>query len=59
MFVDIGNIPVATIAGIGSVDRLGEFAYIDIFMALQACGIVDTLQAVFPPPDLKLLLGQL
>ena len=59
MFFDIGDIPVAAIAGIGSMDRLGESGYIDIFMTFQALGVVDTLQAVLPSPDLELLLGQL
>jgi hypothetical protein len=59
MFFDIGDIPVAAIAGIGSMDRLGESGYIDIFMTFQALGVVDTLQTVLPSPDLELLLGQL
>jgi len=59
VFLNIGNIPVAAIAGIGAMDRFGESGYIDILMALQALGVVDTLQTVFPSPDLKLLLCQL
>jgi len=59
VFLNIGNIPVAAIAGIGAMDRFGESGYIDIFVALQALGVVDALQTVLPSPDLKLLLGQL
>jgi hypothetical protein len=58
VFLNIGNIPMAAIAGIGSMDRFGELGLIDIFVALQARGVVDTLQTVFPSSDLKLLLGQ-
>ncbi|NIS60454.1 MAG: hypothetical protein GTO13_07100 [Proteobacteria bacterium] len=36
VFLDISDIPVAAITGIGTVDRLGEFGLIDSFMALQA-----------------------
>jgi len=59
VFIDIRDVPVAAIAGIGAVDRFGEFGLIDIFMTLQAFGIVDTLQTVLPSPDLELLLGEL
>jgi hypothetical protein len=58
VFLDIGDVPVAAITGICSMDRFGELGLIDIFMALQARGVVDTFQTVFPPSDLKLLLGQ-
>jgi hypothetical protein len=57
--LDIGDIPVAAITGIGSMKRFGEFGHIDIFMALQTFGVVDTLQTVFPSADLILLLGEL
>jgi hypothetical protein len=59
VFLDIGDIPMAAITGVGSMDRFGEFGHVDIFVTLQARGIIDTLQTVLSPPDLKLLLGQL
>jgi hypothetical protein len=59
VFLDIGDIPMAAITGVCSMDRFGEFDHIDILMTLKACGIVDTFQTVLPPPDVKLLLGQL
>ena len=58
VFIDIRDVPVAAITGIGAVDRFGKLGLLDIFMALQAFGIVDTLQTVLPSPDLELLLGQ-
>jgi hypothetical protein len=58
VFLNIGDVPVAAVAGIGSMDRFGECGHIDIFVAFQARGVVDTLQAVLPSPDLKLLLSE-
>jgi len=59
VFIDIRDVPVAAIAGIGAVDRSGELPFVDIFMAFQALRVVDTLQTVLPSPDLELLLCQL
>jgi hypothetical protein len=59
VLLDIGDIPVTAVAGIGPVDRFGEFGYVDVPMALQAGRVVDTLQAVLSSPDLELLLGHL
>jgi len=50
----IRDIPVATIAGIGSVDRLGELPFVDLGMATEAFGIIDTLVAKFATLDGKL-----
>jgi hypothetical protein len=55
MACDVRNIPVATVAGIGSVDRLGEFPFADFLMATETFRIIDTLIAIFPALDDKLL----
>ncbi len=53
---DIGNIPMTAIAGIGSMDRLGELSFIDLVtMATEAFRIVDTFITVFPASDDELL----
>ena len=55
MSLDVRDIPVTTVAGIGSMNRLGEFSLTDLAMATEAFGVVDALEAVFPSPDDKLL----
>jgi len=56
MELDICDVPVTTIARIGSVDRLGELLLIDLFVAAQTFGAVETLVAIFPSLDKSLLL---
>jgi hypothetical protein len=53
MSIDVRDIPVATIAGIGSVNGLGEFSLTDFGMATETFGIVDALIAIFAAPDDK------
>jgi hypothetical protein len=55
MSFDVGDIPVATIAGIGSMNRLGKFPLTDLGMATEAFGVVDTLITILPTLDDKLL----
>jgi hypothetical protein len=55
MSLDIRDIPVATIAGIGSMNRLGKFPLTDLGMATEAFGVVDTLITILPTLDDKLL----
>jgi hypothetical protein len=50
----VGDIPVATIAGIGSMDGLGELPFADLGMATEAFGIINTLIAKFATFDGKL-----
>ena len=59
VFLDIRDIPVAAVTGIGAVDRFGELGLIDIFVALEALGVVDAFQTILPAADLELLLGEL
>jgi len=49
MTLDIDNIPMATIAREGSVNRLSEFPLIDLAVASQTLGVVDTLVAKISP----------
>ena len=53
--IDVRDIPMTTIAGVGPMDRLGKFPLIDFGVATQAFGIVDTLITVFATLDDKLL----
>jgi hypothetical protein len=56
MFFDIGDIPVATITRICSMDRLGKLSFIDLTpMTSQTFRIIDTLVTVFAAFDDKLL----
>jgi len=43
----IRDIPVATVAGIGSVNGLGKLPLTDFGMATEAFGIIDTLITIF------------
>jgi hypothetical protein len=43
----IRDIPVATVAGVGAMDRLSEFPFTDFGMATETFGIVNTLIAIF------------
>jgi hypothetical protein len=51
----IRDIPVTTVAGVGAMDRLGEFPFVDLGMASEAFGIVNTLIAIFATLDDKLV----
>src|SRR4030042_5575883 len=52
----IRNVPVAAIAGVGSMNRLGEFSLIDLIaVATEAFRIIDAFITVFPAPDDELL----
>lgn len=51
MGFDIRNIPVAAIAGIGSVNGLGKLPLIDLTMTAQAIGVINTFIAIFPALD--------
>ena len=56
MFFDIGDIPVATITGICSMNRLGKLSLIDLAsVTAQTFRIIDTLVTVFTAFDDKLL----
>jgi hypothetical protein len=52
----IRDVPMAAIAGVGSMNRLGEFPFIDLIaMTLETFRIIDALIAVLPPSDDELL----
>jgi hypothetical protein len=51
----IRDIPVATVAGVGAMDRLSEFPFVDLGMATEAFRIINTLIAIFATLDNKLL----
>jgi len=51
MGFDVRNIPVAAVAGVGTVNGLGEFLLVDLSMAAQTFGVVDTFTAIFPAFD--------
>jgi hypothetical protein len=53
--VHIRDIPVAAIAGVGAMDRLSEFPFVDFGMATEAFGVIDTLVTIFATLDDKLL----
>jgi hypothetical protein len=53
MGCDVRNIPVATIARIGSMDGLGEFSLADLGMATETFRVINALIAVFPALDGK------
>jgi hypothetical protein len=53
MGVHIGDVPMATIAGIGSMDGLGELSFTDLGMATEAFRVIDAFIAVFPALDDK------
>jgi hypothetical protein len=53
--LNVRDIPMTTVAGVGSMDRLGKFPLIDFSVATQAFGVVDTLITVFATLDDKLL----
>jgi hypothetical protein len=49
---DVYNIPVTTVAGIGSMNRLGKLPFADFTrMATEALRVVNTLRAIFATPD--------
>src|SRR5512139_3133292 len=49
----IRDVPVATVARVGAMDRLSEFPLTDLGMATKAFGIVNTLKAIFTSLDDK------
>jgi hypothetical protein len=51
MRFDICDIPVATVAGVGPMNRLGKLPFTDFFMATQTFGIVNTFITIFPTLD--------
>jgi hypothetical protein len=51
----IRDIPMATVAGVGSVNGLSEFSFADFGMATEAFGVIDTLKTIFASLDDKLL----
>jgi hypothetical protein len=55
MVLYIRDIPVATVAGVCSVNGLSEFPFTDFGMATETCGIVNTLIAIFTTLDDKLV----
>jgi hypothetical protein len=56
MGLDVCDIPVTTIAGIGSMNGLGKLPLCNLIpMATQTFGVIDTLRAIFATPDDKLL----
>src|SRR4030042_2380230 len=55
MSIDVRDIPVATIAGVGAMDRLSEFPFVDFGMATEAFRIINTLITIFATLDNKLL----
>ncbi len=56
MFIDIGNIPVAAVTGIGTVDGLNEFHLINFLVTFKTRGIVDAFETELPVADLQPLL---
>jgi high-affinity nickel permease len=55
MGFDIRDIVVATVAGVSAMNGLGKFRLADLRVATQTFGIVNTLVAIFPTFDTKLL----
>jgi hypothetical protein len=51
MGFDIRNIPVATIAGVSSMNGLGKLPLTDFLMATETFGIVNAFITVFPTFD--------
>jgi hypothetical protein len=51
MGFDICYIPVATIAGVGSMNGLGKLPFADFFVTTQTFRIVNTFITVFPTFD--------
>ena len=51
MGFDIRDVPVATVAGVGSMNGLGKLPLADFSVAAQTFGIVNTLVAIFPALD--------
>src|SRR4030042_601164 len=52
----IRNVPVATIARVGSMNRLGEFSLIDLIaVTTETFRIIDAFITVFSAPDDELL----
>src|SRR4030042_2119272 len=48
MLFGIGNIPMTTIARVGSVNGLSELLLTDFTMATKTIGVINTLRAIFP-----------
>jgi hypothetical protein len=55
MGIDIRDIPVATVAGVGSVHRLGKLPLADFSMTTHAFGVVNAFVTVFSTFDDNLL----
>ena len=56
MLFDIGDIPVATVAGVCSMNRLGKLSLVYLIaVTAQAIRVIDTLITVFTAFDDKLL----
>ena len=55
MGFDIRNIPVTTVARIGSMNRLSKFPLADLLVATQTFRVVDALITIFPTLDDELL----
>jgi hypothetical protein len=55
MGFDICDIIVATVTGVGPMNGLGKLPLADFGVATQTFRIVDTLIAIFPTLDSKLL----
>jgi hypothetical protein len=51
VLLDIGDIPVAAVAGVGSMDGLGKLPFTDFLVAAQTFGIVNAFITVFPTFD--------
>ena len=51
MGFNVCNVPVAAIAGIGSVNRLCELSFRDLIMAAKTFFTVDTLRAILSALD--------
>jgi hypothetical protein len=55
MSVDVGDVPMATIARIGSMHGLGELPLTDFGVATEAFGVIDTLKTILSALNDKLL----
>jgi hypothetical protein len=55
MGFDICDIIVATVTGVGPMNGLGKFPLADFSVATQTLRIVNTLVAIFPAFNTKLL----
>jgi hypothetical protein len=51
----IRDIPVTTVAGVGAMDRLSEFPFVDLGVATEAFRIINALVTIFTALDDKLL----